>query len=169
MMLEDLGHRVIEAHSGAAALEILKTTPAVDMLLTDHAMPEMTGMELADRVRELRPGLPILLATGYADLLNSAHVELPRLAKPYGQKQLANELARLLARRACNTLDGHELGPTGQLCSKVRPSLSSTCTSRGAGAAAVKEKVNDGSSDSAMSPSISSTGVSPSLTLTSRT
>ena len=100
MMLEDLGHRVIEAHSGAAALEILKTTPAVDVLLTDHAMPEMTGVELADRVRELRPGLPILLATGYADLPDSAHVELPRLAKPYGQKQLANELARLLARRA---------------------------------------------------------------------
>ena len=43
MMLEDLGHRVIEVQLGAAALEILKTTPAVDMLLTDHAMPEMTG------------------------------------------------------------------------------------------------------------------------------
>lgn len=98
MMLEELGHQVIAAHSAADALEVLSSSPSVDLLLTDHAMPEMTGVELARRARELRPRLPVLLATGYADLPDSAGVDLPRLTKPYGQKQLAAELARLLAR-----------------------------------------------------------------------
>jgi PAS domain S-box-containing protein len=97
-MLEDLGHRVIEANSAEHALEILRSPAAVDVLLTDHAMPGMTGVELARHVRELRPGLPILLATGYADLPDPAGVDLPRLAKPYGQDQLEAVLGRLLRR-----------------------------------------------------------------------
>jgi len=98
-MLEDLGHRVIEANSGAHALEILRSPTVVDILLTDHAMPGMTGVELARHVRELRPGLPILLATGYADLPDPTGVDSPRLAKPYGQEQLGAELGKLLRRR----------------------------------------------------------------------
>ena len=98
MMLEDLGHHVIAANSGARALEVLNTTAEVDVLLTDHAMPEMTGAELAKRARELRPGLAILLATGYAELPEDAGGDLPRLLKPYGQQQLATELGRLLRR-----------------------------------------------------------------------
>jgi CheY-like chemotaxis protein len=99
MMLEDLGHRVIEAHSPADALKVLNSSPPVDVLITDHAMPEMTGVELARKARQIHPGLPVLLATGYADLPDSADVGLPRLTKPYGQKQLAVELARLLPSR----------------------------------------------------------------------
>ena len=63
----------------------------------------------------------------------------------------------------------YEVGPIGQVCSNLRPSLSSTWTTMGAGASAWKEKVKDGSSESAMSPSTSSTGVSPMRTLTKRT
>jgi PAS domain S-box-containing protein len=96
MMLEDLGHRVIEANCGASALEILESHEDVDVLLTDHAMPGMSGLELAQRARALRPGLPILLMTGYADPLEQTAIELPRLNKPYGQSQLAAELAKLL-------------------------------------------------------------------------
>ena len=98
MMLEDLGHRVVQAHSAADALKVLRSSSSVDLLLTDHAMPEMTGAELARRAREIHPRLPVLLATGYADLPDSAGVDLPRLTKPYGQTQLAAELARLLPR-----------------------------------------------------------------------
>ncbi len=58
----------------------------------------MTGAELARRAREIYPRLPVLLATGYADLPDSAGADLPRLTKPYGQTQLAAELARLLPR-----------------------------------------------------------------------
>ena len=98
MMLEDLGHRVIEANSGPSALEILKSPADVDVLLTDQAMPGMTGLELARHARKLRPNLPILLATGYAELPEAPAISLPRLTKPFAQKQLASELARVLRR-----------------------------------------------------------------------
>jgi PAS domain S-box-containing protein len=100
MMLEDLGHQVIEANSGQDALDVLKQARAVDLLLTDHAMPGMTGMELAQRARTLRPELPILLTTGYAELPGGAGIPLPRLTKPYQQAQLAAELAKLLPLQA---------------------------------------------------------------------
>jgi CheY-like chemotaxis protein len=99
-MLEDLGHTVIEAGSAAGALEILQARPTVDLLITDFAMPEMNGLELAAVVRDLRPDLPMLLATGYADLPAGAAPDLPRLPKPYTQDQLAEQIAGLLGRQA---------------------------------------------------------------------
>ncbi len=95
-MLEDLGHKVIEANSGARALEILKEGRAVDFLITDYSMPKMTGAQLAQAVRDLRPDLPILLATGYAELPPGQDMDMPRLAKPYQQETVAHEIARLL-------------------------------------------------------------------------
>ena len=98
-MVEDLGHTALEAYSGKQALEILGSGQQVDMLITDYAMPGMTGVELAGKARELRPDLPILLATGYADLPSGTSTDLPRLAKPYQQTDLATQIARLLAQR----------------------------------------------------------------------
>ena len=95
-LLEDLGHTVSEANSGARALEILKEGHTVDLLITDYSMPRMTGMQLANAARELRPNLPILLATGYADLPNGADLDIPRLRKPYQQHQLVAEIAKAL-------------------------------------------------------------------------
>jgi signal transduction histidine kinase len=98
-MLEDLGHKVIEANSGAQALQILQNGEAIDLMLTDQAMPGMTGLELAEIARKERPQMPILLATGYADL-PSAQIKLPRLSKPYMQTELQEEINRLLAASA---------------------------------------------------------------------
>ena len=95
-MLEDLGHTVIEASSGAKALEVLRTEKPLDLMITDYAMPGMTGMQLAEGARGLRPGLPILLITGYADLPGGAVLDLPRLSKPYLQKQLAEQITALV-------------------------------------------------------------------------
>jgi signal transduction histidine kinase len=95
-LLEDLGHEVVKASSGAAALEVLESGKPVDLMITDYAMPGMTGVQLAEAARRLRPGLPILLATGYADLPARAKVELPRLSKPYQQKQLAEQITSLV-------------------------------------------------------------------------
>jgi CheY-like chemotaxis protein len=95
-MLEDLGHRVIGANSGLHALDILKSAQKIDLMMTDHVMPGMTGIELAAASREVRPSLPILLATGYAELPEGAQVDLPRLAKPYHQDQLRDRLDQLL-------------------------------------------------------------------------
>ena len=95
-MLEDLGHRVIGATSGLHALDILKSGQPIDLMVTDHVMPGMTGIELAAKSREVRPSLPILLATGYAELPEGTQVDLPRLAKPYHQDQLRDRLDQLL-------------------------------------------------------------------------
>jgi CheY-like chemotaxis protein len=95
-MLEDLGHQVIGANSGLHALDIIKSEQPIDLMMTDHVMPGMTGIELAAASREVRPSLPILLATGYADLPEGAQLNLPRLAKPYHQDQLRDRLDQLL-------------------------------------------------------------------------
>jgi signal transduction histidine kinase len=98
-LLEDLGHRVVEAHSGKEALGIVEAGLNPDLVITDHAMPGMTGVDLALTLRSRDPQLPILLATGYAELHGELPIELPRLAKPYTQEQLSLEIARLLPDR----------------------------------------------------------------------
>jgi CheY-like chemotaxis protein len=95
-MLEDLGHVVIEANSGQRALEILDGRRDIDLMMTDQAMPGMTGIQLAEIVRSKRPQMPVLLATGYTDLPASKLANLPRLAKPYQQAQLQAEIEKLL-------------------------------------------------------------------------
>ena len=95
-MLEDLGHIVIEANSGKRALEIIDGGQDIDLMMTDQAMPGMTGIQLAEIVRLKRPNLPVLLATGYTDLPTSKLANLPRLSKPYQQAQLQAEIDKLL-------------------------------------------------------------------------
>lgn len=95
-LIEDLGYSVFEANSGSGALDILRSGAPVDLIVTDYAMPGMTGVELAGAARELRPDLPVLLATGYAELPSGATTDLPRLAKPFRQDQLATEIAKAL-------------------------------------------------------------------------
>ena len=95
-MLEQLGHTAIEAYSGAEALKILASDRPIDLLITDYAMPGMNGVELATQARQLRPGLAVVLATGYSELPSGAQIDLPRLNKPYQQADLANHLMLLL-------------------------------------------------------------------------
>lgn len=101
-MIEDLGHTVLSANSGAKALELLEAGDAIDLLITDYAMPGMTGVQLARLARNLRPDLPVLLATGYAELPSGSEAEFARLNKPYSQEQLAAEIARALEMRVAN-------------------------------------------------------------------
>ena len=88
-MLEDLGHAVIQANSGEAALQALAEADTVDLVITDHAMPGMTGAQLAGAISVSRPDLPIILATGYSELPPDEGAGLAQLAKPFGQSQLA--------------------------------------------------------------------------------
>jgi signal transduction histidine kinase len=98
-LLEDLGHRVAEAHSGQEALILIQDGLVPDIVVTDYAMPGMTGMDLAVALREQHPGLPVLLATGYAELQGEQPLELPRIAKPYTQQQLSAEIMRVVSQR----------------------------------------------------------------------
>lgn len=95
-MLKDLGHEVIEAYSGDAALRLLAEGGQIDLLITDYSMPRMNGAQLAKAARDLRPGLPVILATGYAELPSGSEVNLPRLGKPYDQHQLASQIDAVL-------------------------------------------------------------------------
>jgi CheY-like chemotaxis protein len=97
LMLEDLGHKVITAGSGREALQKLKEGAEVDVVLTDHAMPEMNGLQLSDAVRREWPSTTVILATGYAELPDNLQSALPRLSKPFNQ----DDLARVLAETHC--------------------------------------------------------------------
>jgi CheY-like chemotaxis protein len=88
-MLEDLGHKVLQAPSGHEALALLRTGHRVDLVITDHAMPGMTGAQLASTLRSERPDLPILLVSGYADMPADTPDQLRKLNKPFGQAALA--------------------------------------------------------------------------------
>ena len=95
-ILRDLGHQVIVAASATRALQILRAGTAVDVVVTDQAMPGMTGTQLAAEIRAAWPGLPVVLATGYAELPSDGPLDLPRLDKPYGQDSLAATIASLV-------------------------------------------------------------------------
>jgi CheY-like chemotaxis protein len=97
-MLEDLGHKVTTARSAQEAIILLRREGKLDLLITDHAMPEMTGLQLAERAAKMRPGLRIILATGYAELPAGQHTDLPRLGKPFDQGGLARTIAAAMQR-----------------------------------------------------------------------
>ena len=96
-VLEDLGYRVIEAASGQQALKLLEASMQVDIVVTDYAMPGMTGQQLAEELHRIRPRLAVLLATGYAELPEAGGAELPRLAKPFGQAALVQAIEACFA------------------------------------------------------------------------
>jgi CheY-like chemotaxis protein len=91
-MLEDLGHEVVEASSAHEALALLEKS-SFDMLITDQAMPRMTGLQLVDVVRERWPGLPVILATGYAEIPGGTQITVPKLSKPFTERELGQALA----------------------------------------------------------------------------
>ncbi|GAA0653270.1 hybrid sensor histidine kinase/response regulator [Brevundimonas lenta] len=102
-MLDDLGHEVLSASSGREALALLHQHPEVDLVVTDEVMPGMTGTELAVAIRARAPQMPVILATGYADLLletKPRSLNLPRLAKPFTQAQLAKAVDASVERAA---------------------------------------------------------------------
>jgi PAS domain S-box-containing protein len=88
-LLEDLGHHVVRARSGKEALELLEAHPHVDLVITDQVMPRMTGLQLREAILKARPQLPVLIATGYAEMPADAGAA-PRIAKPFTQRELAD-------------------------------------------------------------------------------
>ncbi|RUW63774.1 PAS domain-containing sensor histidine kinase [Mesorhizobium sp. M7A.F.Ca.US.008.03.1.1] len=91
-MLEDLGHAVTEAHSAAAALDLLEEQP-FDLVITDHAMPKMTGLQLSDAIKNKWPKIPVIIATGYAELPGAREMNV--LSKPFTEKELASSIASI--------------------------------------------------------------------------
>jgi PAS domain S-box-containing protein len=102
MRLESLGYSVISAVDGADALQKLRAGIHADILFTDIVMPGgINGWELADHARQLRPGLPVLLTSGYALETLAKHGRLRAgavvLTKPYRKADLARRLREVVS------------------------------------------------------------------------
>jgi PAS domain S-box-containing protein len=97
--LRELGHRVIETEDAPGALRVLEREADVDLIVTDFAMPGVSGLELAAQARALRPEVPVLLITGYVDLARVPK-DMPVLRKPFHQHELASRIAELIVRPA---------------------------------------------------------------------
>ena len=95
--LEDLGHEVIEASSGAQALGILAARADIGLVITDHGMPGMSGVALAQAIRARWPKLPIVLVTGYLESPPDFGLALPCLQKPFRAAELAEAIAQAMA------------------------------------------------------------------------
>jgi signal transduction histidine kinase/ActR/RegA family two-component response regulator len=93
-MIRELGHHVVEVSSGAEAIQQLEDGLIVDAVITDYKMPRMDGAELARKIQKIEPSLPVLIITGYTGITDEA-LNLPRLAKPFGQAEIAAALASM--------------------------------------------------------------------------
>jgi CheY-like chemotaxis protein len=83
--LQEFGYEVIQASGGKEALELLEQTPDVRMLISDIRMPDMSGIELADRATQRQPQLKVILISGY---FVSQQVQRRFLRKPFRMREL---------------------------------------------------------------------------------
>jgi len=90
-MLADLGYEVVEADTAEEALRIFNDRSSIDIVITDHLMPGMTGTDLIRHVRSIRPNVPVLMVSGYAQM-EGVTADIPRLTKPFRSDELAAAL-----------------------------------------------------------------------------
>ena len=99
-VLEELEFKVLEADGSETAIPLLAdTSSTIDLLMTDVGLPGMNGRELAEKARELRPLLPILFASGYAENLELGH-NMQVISKPFSIDQLRDKVKNILSEAA---------------------------------------------------------------------
>ncbi|WP_162233493.1 MULTISPECIES: response regulator [unclassified Sphingomonas] len=90
--LEAAGHSVVVHDSATRAVAVLEAGERFDMVLTDYAMPDMSGIDVAARVRACCPDTPVLLITGFAEI-GDTQIGVPVLTKPFTSDQLLSAIA----------------------------------------------------------------------------
>lgn len=95
--LEDLGHTAVRASSASEALTLLDGHTHFDLVITDHAMPGFTGAQLIRRIAESWPRIPVILATGYAELAEAEPIRATRLNKPFTRQDLIGAMRTAMA------------------------------------------------------------------------
>jgi CheY-like chemotaxis protein len=107
-MIEEIGYEVVAVESGAAALQAMEADH-FSLLVTDVAMPGMNGVELAQKARAAVPDMPIIFASGYADvqMFGAELADEPLLKKPYRIAEVAARIGQTLSeqRRPGNVLE----------------------------------------------------------------
>jgi len=108
--LKTLGYEVVSCASPYEALEIFKEQPeAFDLVITDMTMPKMTGCKLAREITKIRPDVPIILCSGYSDLISEEEAKEIGIRaismKPLVEKDLANTIRKVLKRGQTSTTD----------------------------------------------------------------
>jgi PAS domain S-box-containing protein len=122
-LLEQLGYIVRKVSDAEAALREVERSD-IDLVFSDIVMPgKMDGLALARRLREIRPNLPVLLATGYSDAAANVRGDFPILRKPYEIHQLSQAIARLpresvLERKSAPTRSGTDAARWEEKASK---------------------------------------------------
>jgi PAS domain S-box-containing protein len=97
-MLEDLGHTALSASSGQEALDVLRRHSPVDLVITDQGMPRMTGLQLFEAIRNGWPDIPVIIASGYAELKSNDGAHLEKLPKPFSETDLGVKLAEVITK-----------------------------------------------------------------------
>ncbi len=102
--LKMLGYRILEAETGEAALTVLKGEAGIDLVFSDMVMPgDITGARLATLARDLRPGVKVMLTSGFARGSVAGNEEIPQdvefISKPYRRAELAEKLRSVLDAR----------------------------------------------------------------------
>lgn len=129
--LKHFGYSVLEASSGAAALELMASYAGkIDLVLLDVVMPEMSGPQLANRILSARPGVKVLFMSGYSDDATAAHGSLEAgaefIQKPFAIDALAGKVRVLLdrwpalGRRKCNRRPSGTPAPPKESCHRRR-------------------------------------------------
>lgn len=105
-MLEHLGHQVITRTSSVEALEAFRNNPdKFDLVITDKTMPQMTGFGLAKEIKRIRPGVPIILCTGFSDTTDEDKARATGInglvMKPVVMREMAEIIKRVSDGRGC--------------------------------------------------------------------
>ena len=95
-MLQNLGYETEEAEDAREAEQRLLGAKSYDLVVSDHLMPGMSGVELAKKIRERFPDIPVLIISGYADS-KGISLDFPRLGKPFREAELAEAIMKLQA------------------------------------------------------------------------
>jgi len=98
-LLEDLGHHPVAAADGATILEILAAAPhRVDLIISDYAMPQLSGVEVIRRARQIRADLPAIIITGYADssAIDLSEEDVVAVSKPFTSAQLIEAIQKAM-------------------------------------------------------------------------
>ena len=92
LLLEELGHKVLQASTAAQAMQLLGENDDIEILMTDFRMPDIDGLEMIAKAKAVSPSIRTVLMTGYAvDDERFAFTNTPRLAKPFGIRDLEQQ------------------------------------------------------------------------------